>query len=233
MKPQSYKNVSILNHIHCKCALVKVFLTNWATFIAFLYLCALKAWYMIKRLLFTIFISVVAIVGATAQPLQGGEHLVKLGLGVASLPKHQYTSKTPSFTMSYEKNVSELIGVGHISAGGLISVASSYLDYWSDDNKYTQGNNFTTFAAKGVYHFDLVEMTDDVKWNKFDVYAGAILGFTLKRGQNDQNEDKVKKAYFASDIFVGARYNFYEKLGVFMEFGYGVAYFKTGLSIQF
>lgn len=233
MKPQSYKNVCILNQIDCNCVIVKVFLTNQATSLAFIYLWVFKFLRMIKKTLLILFIIITTLVDTEAQPLQGGEQLVKIGLGVAALPKHEFTSKTPSFTLSYEKNVSDLIGVGYFSAGALFSVASSYLDYQVDGNTFTHGNNFSTFAAKGVYHFDMVKLTDDVKWNKLDVYAGAILGFTLKRGQSDENDDITKRAYLATDIFVGARYNFYDKIGVFMEAGYGITYVKAGLSIQF
>lgn len=188
---------------------------------------------MLKHIFFLILILLLSSSVAQAQPLQNDEQLVTIGIGLAVVPNPNYDQKPPSLTFAYQRGIADRIGFGYISVGAVASFASSLHRYYNNEIEYHKNYNYTTFGAKGSYHFDMVQLTDNVMWNDIDLYAGAIFGFTYEAAINDENDGKDKKYYLATDVFVGGRYNFYENIGIFAEAGYGLAYIKGGVSIKF
>ncbi len=167
--------------------------------------------------------------GLKAQTLKYGDNLINVGIGIPSIPYNNYTSKQPSFNLSYMRGMSDKIGIGYISVGAQANFYGSELD-----NKNNLGEikyNYTTLATRGAYHFDFKDITGDARWSNVDVYAGITAGVTFESAK--YNGEKDNDSHLTTDVFAGINYTFYNNLAAFVECGVGVNYFNTGLAIKF
>lgn len=160
-----------------------------------------------------------------------GQQDLHFGVGLGTtLYGSGYRSILPPINVSYEKGITENIGVG------------GYLGYASSKYEYNGGNNldyhwrytYIILGARGAYHYDLF------KNPKLDTYGGLMLGFTLAKAKfHSDNPDLHDNDYTSPSAggvtwsgFLGARYQFKEKIGAYAELGYGVAWLNVGLRLK-
>ncbi len=169
-----------------------------------------------------------------AQPLQFEQQSIGIGIGIPAINDYNYTSRNPSITAHYEYGISDKIGIGYISFGGLISFAGAEYKANIQSFSVTYDYNHTLIGPRGVYHFDMVELTNNNNWSNIDVYGGAFLGLKFEKIKyenpiNDRSE-KNNNTELATDLFAGIRYGFTDNIGAFAELGFGVNYFNIGVS---
>lgn len=150
----------------------------------------------------------------------------------------------PTFSMALQKAFWE-----DITIGGQISVnwgGTKYDNYYQNDGYYQtdikNSNVRTYFTARGEYHFNRLIGLDP----KFDLYAGALLGFSIhnevnrytegydgSNGGNPWGPNTYKKSSMGADPVVGPfggfRYYFAGNMGVYGEVGWAITAIRGGL----
>lgn len=152
----------------------------------------------------------------------------------------------PTFSLALQKAFWEDITIGgqlSVNAGG-----SKYDDYRQQDGYYrtdvknSQVNSY--FTARGEYHFNRLIGLDP----KFDLYAGALVGFSLSNqvaryteGWTDPNgpnpgnwgpNTHKSRSISTSPVigpFGGFRYYFGKNIGVYGEVGWAITAIRGGL----
>ncbi len=166
-----------------------------------------------------------------AQMYVKGQQDLHLGVGLgATLYGSGYHSVLPPINVSYEKGVTDEIGVG-----AYLGYATSRYDYnGSGSLDYGWRYTYVIVGARGAYHYDLF------KNPKLDTYGGAMVGFTFSRARFFSNDPLIDESNYNSPAsggltwsgFIGARYQFKPKLGAYAELGYGVAWLNIGLRFK-
>jgi len=181
----------------------------------------------------------------TAQDFEKGGNYVSLGYGLdpwgypgvagtALLGTYKKTAIGP-IRLSYERGVTDILGIGRIGAGGSI-VQSFYTQ------KYTNGAYVSTYTrsrlgiiARAAYHFEF-----DIP--KMDVYAGVGGGFYINSDKdkipnalnpNQYTESRSSSVSGGHYIFAGIRYYFTDAFGVYAEAGHGVSALNGGIVFKF
>lgn len=110
----------------------------------------------------------------------------------------------------------------NISLGGYFG----YSTFKEEIMNYSWNYTYMIIGARGAYHFDLVD--------NMDTYAGLLLAYNLAsvklEGGSGLPEPEVGGIAYSG--FLGARYHFTEKLGVFGELGYGISVLNLGLTMK-
>lgn len=166
-----------------------------------------------------------------AQMYTTGQQDLHLGVGLGTtLYGSGYNSILPPINVSYEKGITDNIGVG-----GYLGFASSRYKYNGFNNlNYQWRYTYVILGARGAYHYDLF------KNPKLDTYGGLMIGFTLARAKfhsddptlNDNDYTAPSAGGVTWSGFVGTRYQIKEKIGVYGELGYGVAWLNVGLRVK-
>jgi Outer membrane protein beta-barrel domain len=166
-----------------------------------------------------------------AQMYTKGQQDLHLGVGLGTtLYGSGYRSILPPLNVSYEKGITDNIGVG-----GYIGYATSRYNYDGfNDLDYNWRYTNIILGARAAYHYDLF------KKPKLDTYAGAMLGFNIARARfrsdnpllNDNDYTSPSSGGLIWSGYIGARYQFKEKLGAYAELGYGVAWLNLGLRFK-
>lgn len=176
-----------------------------------------------------------------AQAFQNKTNVITLGGGFD--PYHSYYSsygfnyKKTAFgpiILSYERGITELLGIGRIGVGG--SVGQSFYTSKSYDNQnfeYTDRTSRTAIFVRAAYHFDFGV-------DKLDVYAGVGGGAYIKsethKSTNPYDTYKVKNDGLIDGgpaVFGGVRYYFTDVFGVYGEVGYGMTAISGGIAFKF
>jgi hypothetical protein len=115
---------------------------------------------------------------------------------------------------------------GAIGVGGYISWyghSDSYEPYGS-----WRYNNFV-LGVRGTFHYQFIP--------KLDTYGGLMLGYNIASsswdGDDGWNDVSASASAFGFSAFVGGRYFFKPTLGVYGEFGYGIAFLSAGVTLKF
>ncbi len=153
-----------------------------------------------------------------------------LGLGDVYFASVSNSGIPVSFHASYERGVTQKLGIGYIGLGGDFSFASA--KEVIGNTTYT--NSGILFAARAAYHFAI---TGEVG-RKLDPYAGILAGFVIashsSKGPGSDINTYEHSGGPAAGAFVGAHYYFVPNFGVFAELGYNItSVFNTGLSFKF
>lgn len=122
-----------------------------------------------------------------------------------------------SFSLDYGFNE-------NISIGGYLGYSSFKQEVMTWSWKYT----YLIVGVRGAYHLALVD--------KLDTYGGIMLGYNIASAKFDgtlTGMPEPKVGGIAYSGFVGARYHFGEKFGVFGELGYGISILNIGLTMKF
>lgn len=179
---------------------------------------------------------------AHTQVFESGSNHIQVGYGFGlnnskllsayqSNNSYKYSGFGPVFG-SFEHGITDNIGIG-----GCISY-SSFGGSWVQEsylNSYDYSYRWSTLSImiRGAYHFNLNNP-------KIDSYAGIGLGimkFGYKWTSNDPNFNESNNNIslgtpLGYQIFIGGRYLFTDKIGVYGEIGYGISLMNLGLSFK-
>ncbi len=115
-----------------------------------------------------------------------------------------------------------------ISVGGLVGYSSSSYGYRGFNWSYS----YLFLGARGEYH--LVYPQVDIPKN-LDLYGGLTLGFnivTVSEPVDRVTGYTAEGSYALFGFHIGGRYYFSEKIGAFLELGYGVGVITIGASFK-
>jgi len=171
---------------------------------------------------------------AFTQSFEKGSQAINLGIGVGNTAYFgsYYSGFLPSVSGSYEYGIveipmgSELTGV--ISVGGYMGWSTSKYDYGWNDIYYLY--NAYYIAVRGNYHF--------IFHDKFDPYVGIWVGARILtggwhgNGSHPENWDAASSGP-AGGAYVGARWFFSDRFGVYAEMGYLISVLNFGVTFKF
>ena len=178
---------------------------------------------MKKHLLAVVILALATSVGLAGNSFNKGNSYghVGLGIGLAGL---YGTSSLPPITVSYERAIEQKIGIG-----GIFGYSSSKQDPFANFSwKYT----YIIIGARGAYHF--LEDNENT-----DAYGGATLGYNIVSVKEEYTGPGTKPFGFSASgsygffgAFLGGRYFFSPKVGVYAEAGYGIGYINAGICFR-
>ncbi|MFA8451172.1 MAG: opacity family porin [Bacteroidales bacterium] len=141
------------------------------------------------------------------------------------------TSATFEYSLDGRWGIGAVIGV----AGARQTISTTTINFINGKeyrSNYKGEFDYTgvLIGARGAYHFFHNE--------KWDTYAGAVLGLNIiSTNYSDNEKDKYKLQSSGSfvnlGLFGGAKYYFTPVFGLFTELGYNVAFFNAGVSFKF
>ena len=177
-----------------------------------------------------------------AQSFENGGNYITLGFGVdpygnsgmANTGNGYRHAAVGPIMLSYERGITELLGIGRIGVGG--GVAQSFYStkyttaWWNGVYEEKRTRSRTSLVFRAAYHFDFgVE--------KMDVYAGvggAVHFFSDKNVSTNPNNDFVRSSIGGGHyVFGGIRYYFTDSFGVYAEAGHGVSALNGGIVFAF
>jgi hypothetical protein len=169
-----------------------------------------------------------------AQPFELGTNVFNAGIGLGGHYSYWgigYIS-TPAIGLSYEKGIKEGLGPGIIGIGGYLGYKNITYHYnylfsnYYVDQKWT----YLIIGLRATYHYNFY--LDD----NLDLYGGLLLSYNNVNYKEDSNDplyvSSSYKSYVDLSLFVGGTYYFSDKIGVFTELGYGIAYWTIGVSFR-
>ncbi len=178
---------------------------------------------------------------ASAQAFQNKTNVITLGFGFDPFYSHigsyGYNYKKTGvgpIILTYERGITELLGIGRIGVGGSIGqsfyTSKSYSNFYNYE--YIDRTSRTAIFLKVAYHFDFGV-------DKLDVYAGVGGGgyiYNRKYSSNDPYDNyKYSSGSYGGGpaVFGGVRYYFTDAFGVYGEVGYGMSAINGGLAFKF
>lgn len=174
-------------------------------------------------------------------------HLLNIGIGFGGFNYYRSSfgtgyvySSSPAFSLTYEQAYPKKLGPGYLGIGAYVGYKTAHYRY---DNYYYLGQqyyyehrwNYMMFAARGVYHWDVLNSKNA------EVYAGMLIGFRVTTYSYRTNStDPDAGIYKRSDsgvapvgaLFAGARWYFVPNIALFGELGYGMSYATGGLTFK-
>jgi len=158
-----------------------------------------------------------------------------LGLCVGFGVDYDYygsVTNVPAIALIYDQGIIDRhVGPGTIGIGGMIAYKTAYYKY---DGYKASWNNYV-IGIRGTYHLTMLKD----KNNKFDPYAGIVLGIRIDRYHDSYYDTygsdpyNYNSAYPVVGAFIGAKYNFTPHFGAFAELGYDISFFRIGLNGNF
>ena len=163
--------------------------------------------------------------------------------GYSAFEGYKYSGFGP-VVFSYERGITDKLGIGYIGVGGSVSYGSFGVTYYQDGFNsatsqivpYEYGYRWGTLSITGraAYHFDFSN-------DKLDVYTGAGVGFMSwsYRGTStdpDFNADvynNYASVPLAYQVFAGVRYYFTDNFGAYAEAGAGITLLNFGVNLKF
>jgi opacity protein-like surface antigen len=159
--------------------------------------------------LFLLFMS-----AANAQEIfSKGTQFVNAGIGLGSYIPVE---------VSYERSIVDGLIKGQNGAIGV----GAYLGYYGQ-TLYDWRYNHYVLGGRGAFHYQFIP--------KLDTYGGLMLGYNIasvKWVGDGESVGTASGSAFGYSVFVGARYFFKPKLGVYSEIGYGIAYLSAGVTFK-
>jgi hypothetical protein len=183
-----------------------------------------------KLLLAVLFLTNIAF--AHAQAFKNGDLNINAGIGLGyTYGFYSGASSWPLLYVSGEKGVTEVANVGVVSVGALIAFKHISFSDAVDNNNWSWNDLYV--GGRGALHFS------GLKVDKLDVYAGASLGLRFysyptlvyNGGYDYSLENKTHTTLFFG-LFGGGKYYLSDKIAVFGELGWDVAWIKLGVTIK-
>jgi len=178
-----------------------------------------------KKIALIIVAIVCVSLGSSAQGMfEKGTQLFKLGIGVNGVG-------TP-FEVSYERGVKEnFLGVDGLVLG--LGANVGYYGYSEDFSNlagsYSWKYTDLIVAGRALAHYPLI--------NKLDTYGGVILGYNVASvkydGPNASSMPSPSAGGFVFGGVVGARYEFNQSWGAYVEAGFGISNLNLGVAYKF
>ena len=149
-----------------------------------------------------------------------GTQLFKLGIGVNG-------DGTP-IDVSYEKGVKEdFLGVDGLVLG--LGGNFGYYDFSNLAGSYSWKYTNIIVGARALAHYPIID--------KLDTYGGVILAYNVASAKYDgPNAGSIPTPSVGGFVFggiAGARYEFSESLGAYIEAGFGISNVSLGLAYKF
>ncbi len=169
-------------------------------------------------------------VGTQAQYLfSKGDLDLNLGLGFFNnlYPNSELTIGIPPISATIDYALEEGYGPGVIGIGGIIGF-SSFKDESTIGN-LTFGYKYSALfiGARGTYHLELVD--------NLDTYGGLSLYYISMDEKMYGTELTIQeplKSKMGLSLIVGGKYYFTDKLAVFGELGYNIAWLTAGVTFR-
>ncbi|HEY1010284.1 MAG TPA: hypothetical protein VGE58_09245 [Daejeonella sp.] len=161
-----------------------------------------------------------------AQPFQKGTTAANVGIGLGTALGGLGKSR-PAISASVDHGLWEIGGPGVISLGGYLGNTG----YKYTDLGYTAKWNYVVAGVRGAYHYNGFASVPNL-----DVYGGAMLGYNMVKYSSDGNDNSLSGNYGSGmgfSGFLGGRWFFNERIGVYTELGYGVSVLNAGVSFIF
>jgi hypothetical protein len=177
---------------------------------------------MKKTIILSVALLLIIAAGANAQEdgVTKGTGLLNIGVGTGGAYSG-FTSALP-VTLSYERGVAN-----DLSFGGQVSYAHATYDDGYGDNI---GLTAIYIGARGSYHFGTVLKLP----SKIDLYAGVSLGYVVESVSDSYGDGYAASSGVGYGFFVGGKYFFSQKVGVFVEAGYqSLSTGSAGLAFKF
>lgn len=179
-----------------------------------------------KKLLTFLFAGILSI-SASAQSFNEGDKIVQVGIGVGSPFYAANTSMVlPPMHISGEYGFSDKIGIG-----GLIGFAASKYESTLFGGSYSWSYKYLIIGGRGSYHF--------YNTDKIDAYGGVMLGANIASAKFESDIEGLeqwvtepKAGGVAYGFYAGGRYYLSDKMAVFGEVGYNIAWVSAGLSFK-
>jgi hypothetical protein len=193
-----------------------------------------------KKIIITTFIALTAILNpviSSSQAFHEGDKILGFGLGFgSSLGGYTYGSSIPAISAFYEQGNWTVGGPGVISLGGYIG----YKSFTYDENPYYNYSfhekwNYTIIGIRSAYHYTGLDSKD------WDVYGGLMLSYNIVNYSYTSNPPNPAYdnyytgsygSYLGLSLYIGGRYFVSEKVALYAELGYGVAYFNLGAALK-
>ena len=186
----------------------------------------------------------IAVTNSTiAQDFEKDKNYLSVGLGLDffgyreignSLSGTSRRSSIGPIQLAYERGITDVLGVGRIGVGGVVTQAFYTQKYTNGADQTTYNRSRLGLMVCGAYHFEF-----DIP--KMDVYAGIGIGLYLNSDKNKvptgvvPGEHTTSRSIYVSGaqaLFVGIRYYFTDTFGVYAETGYGPSIFNGGLVVR-
>ncbi len=153
-----------------------------------------------------------------------GTQLFKLGVGVNS-------NGTP-LDISYEKGIQD----DFLGVDGLVLGLGGNLGYYGYKEDFTNlAGSFSwkytniIVGARALVHYPLID--------KLDTYTGVMLGYNVASAKYEgPNAGSIASPSVGGIVFgglVGARYEFSQSLGAYIEAGFGISNVSLGIAYKF
>lgn len=169
-----------------------------------------------------------------------GTNVLSPGFGLGGDYTDIYSgySSTPNFVITYDNGTFDHVGPGIISLGGLLSYkGASYTGIDGAGYPYNDSWNYYIIGFRAAYHWNFTSNPH------FDIYAGLMLAYYDISGSVSFNDpyykgignpyDATYSSYTALSLYLGARYYVSNKIGIWLELGYGYSNAALGISFKF
>ncbi|CAN5499247.1 hypothetical protein BH11BAC1_BH11BAC1_22180 [soil metagenome] len=169
-----------------------------------------------------------------------GDNTIGVSMGVGINYSYYNTAVSyPAITLYYDHGTFGEVGPGTIGIGGIVGFKSEHYKYPDNYGNYKASWTHYIIAARGTYHLTILKD----KNNKFDPYAGIVLGVRMNSYTDTYDDYYYSKnhsrlysrnsADVVKGVFIGAKYNFAKYVGVFAELGYDISIIRVGLNFNF
>jgi len=174
-----------------------------------------------------------------------GTNVISIGVGVGGEYTYYgggYTS-TPNLVLSYDNGTFGNVGPGTISLGALFSykgISNDYTDFHSGYD-YNQNWSYYVLGVRSAYHLNVPAAP------RFDPYIGIMLAYYDISYHETSNDPYYNdpgnphynyyvdnyNSYMAFSLYIGARYYLTNRVGLWLELGYGYSNAALGVSFKF
>lgn len=201
-----------------------------------------------KKIVTILFLNaIISTVNAQESPFQKGTNVISAGIGIGSSIGSGYTNSTqsPGISVQFEHGVWDIGGPGVISLGGYAGIKSFKYDYGTTGYHYPEGYynysitqkwSYTVIGVRSAYHYN------GINNDKFDLYGGLMLSYNILSYSYSDNDPYYDDSFYNTGsygsavgftAYAGGRYFFTERIGAYLELGYGVAYLNIGAAFKF
>jgi len=173
-----------------------------------------------------------------------GSNILSVGVGVGGNYAYYYNgyASTPNLVLSYDNGTFGNVGPGTISLGGLLSYKGISYDYTDFHNGYTYDQNWYYYIIgfRSAYHWNFTNSS------RFDPYIGLMLAYYYIGYKATSNDpyfgnphypdyyyySNAYSSYTALSLYLGARYYVSNRVGLWLELGFGYSNAALGVSFK-
>lgn len=159
----------------------------------------------------------------SAQTFQKGTNILNAGIGFGTNLGGLGNAR-PAISASFEHGQWEIGGPGVISLGGYIGNTG----YSYESSGYKQKWNYTIVGARSAYHYNGFKNAPNL-----DVYGGLMLSYNIMSYKADNYDGPNSYGSgLGFSAYLGGRWFFSDKLGVYAELGHGISTLNAGIALK-